>query len=197
MPPSLPDSLPDTFTFREALAAGVTKYRLHALRAADVVEQVSHGLYRRVGARHLVDLDWLEIARRAPRATLCLGTALAHHGLSDANPPSIDVALPAKSWQPKVNAQVTWHLFARTTFDVGREVSQVDSTTSIGIYSAERSIVDAFRLSYREGQDVAYTALRRWLRRSGSSPAVLYQTARLFPQTTKSIGKALEILQYE
>jgi predicted transcriptional regulator of viral defense system len=193
----LPEALPDTFTYREALTAGVTKHHLYALRAAQAIEPIGRGLYRRATASNLVDLDQLEIARRAPRATLCLATALAYHQLTDANPAAIDVALPAGSRRPAVTAPVAWHLFSRETFDVGRDALPIDAETSIGIYNAQRSIIDAFRLRHREGEDLAYIALRRWLRRPGSSPAVLYDMARQFPRTIKPITRALEILQYD
>jgi hypothetical protein len=193
----LPPSLPDTFSYGEALAAGVTKHHLYALREAHAIEPIGRGLYRRASASHLVDLDRLEIARRAPRATLCLTTALAVHQLTDANPAVLDVALPAGSRRPVVAAPVAWHLFSKATFDVGRETLPVDAGTHIGVYSAPRSIIDAFRLRHREGEDIAYTALRRWLRRPGSSPAVLHDMARHFPKTLKSVTRALEILQYD
>lgn len=50
--------------------------------------------FRRADTAGGADPDLLEIAYRAPHATLCLTTALARHGLSDAIPARIDVALP-------------------------------------------------------------------------------------------------------
>jgi hypothetical protein len=117
--------------------------------------------------------------------------------LTDANPAVLDVALPAGSRRPVVAAPVSWHLFGQATFDIGRETLPVDADTDIGVYSAQRSIIDAFRLRQREGEDVAYTALRRWLRQPGSSPAALHDMARQFPRTLKPITRALEILQYD
>lgn len=194
---TLPDRLPPTFTYREALAAGLTRHRLYLLRDAGLIERVTYGLYRRADAADLGDLDLLEIAHRARRATLCLTTALVQHRLTDANPATTDVALPAGSHRPKVTAPVTWHLFDPATFDIGRDTMPVDARTRIGIYNPQRCIIDAFRLRHREGDDLAYVALRRWLRRPGNSPAALYDMTRYFPKTTKLITRALEMLQYE
>ena len=83
------------------------------------------------------------------------------------------------------------------TFDVGRVTLPVVAGVSVGMYNPERSIIDAFRLRHLEGEDLAYIALRRWLRRSGSSPAALYEMARQFPRALRTIAKALEILQYD
>jgi predicted transcriptional regulator of viral defense system len=43
-----------------------------------------------------VDDDLVEIAERVSRATLCLETALALHGLIDAIPAAIDIAVPRR-----------------------------------------------------------------------------------------------------
>jgi hypothetical protein len=43
---------------------------------------------------------------------------------------------------------VRWHLFATETFDLGREVIELDGGFTIGRYSPERSIVDAYRLRH-------------------------------------------------
>src|SRR5262245_49903181 len=117
------------------MASGLSKRRLYAMRDAGLIDPVARGLYRRRLAHSPVDLDLLEIARRARSATLCLTTALAHHELTDANPPSIDVALPARTHRPRVTAPVTWHMFDRTTFEVGRAEMSVDPDTTIGIYN--------------------------------------------------------------
>ncbi len=191
------DGLPATFSYREAMAVGLTKRRLYALRDDGLIEPIARGLYRRVDAEAMADLGLIEIARRAPRATLCLTTALAHHDLTDANPAAIDVALPAHAHRPAVAAPVTWHMFDRATFDVGRGELPVESETTIGIYNSERCIIDAFRLRHREGDDLAYIALRRWLRRRGNSPSTLVAMTRSFPTTTTPITRALEILQHD
>jgi predicted transcriptional regulator of viral defense system len=192
------DDLPATFTYAEAIAAGLTKHRLYALRDAGLIESIARGLYRRTTTTEAVDLDLIEIARRAPQATLSLTSALAHHQLTDAIPATTNVALPRGAHRPVTTTPVTWHQFDRATFDVGRQTIQVAANTDIGVYSAERSIIDAFRLRHREGDELAYSALRRWLRRRGSSPGALHDMAkRHFPKTAQVIRRALEILQYE
>lgn len=189
--------LPATFSYREAMAAGLTRRRLYALRDDGLIEPIARGLYRRVNAEDAVDLGLIQIARRAPRATLCLTTALAHHDLTDANPATIDVALPARAHRPAVAAPVTWHMFDRVTFDIGRDELPIDDETAIGIYNQERCIIDAFRLRHREGDDLAYIALRRWLRHRGNSPSTLVAMTHSFPTTTTPITRALEIMQHD
>lgn len=164
------------------------------MRHAGVIKQLGRGLFRRADAAADDDPDLLEIAHRAPAATLCLTTALARHGLSDAIPARIDVALPRGQRRPSTQAPVMWHAFAPDTFDIGRDELALADQERIGLYSAERCIIDAFRLRHLEGPETAVTALRRWLRRPGSQPATLLAMARAFPNAEPALRAALEIL---
>lgn len=185
--------LQQPFTYAQARAAGLSKYRFYQLRDRGEIEQLGHGLYRRA-ADELPDLELLELAIRAPRATLCLTTALVRHGLSDAIPTAADVALPRGTRAPVTTAPVEWHSFEVATFDVGRGVLRLNKAREIGLYSAERSIIDAFRLRGREGSELGLDALKRWLRQAGNQPAGLLHLARQFPRSTKAIQHALEVL---
>lgn len=55
---------------------------------------------------------------------------------------------------------------------------------ALHIYSAERSIVDGFRLRGREGHELANEALKRWLRKPGAQPAKLLAIASSLPRST-------------
>jgi hypothetical protein len=186
--------LPIVFTYTEARQLDISRRRLDRLRDAGLIERIGRGLYRRVDASSPADPDLVEIARRASSATLCLTTALARHGLTDEIPATIDVALPRGRRHPAVAAPVTWHTFDATTFSLGRTELLLDPETSIGLYGPERSIIDAARLSHREGPELARGALKRWLRRRGSSPAELLTLATHFPQALPMLRNALEIL---
>jgi len=80
------------------------------------------------------------------------------------------------------------------TFALGREELDVGHGLALGLYSAERSLVDLIRLRHREGTDVAWDALRRWLRRRGSKPAGLLKMAAHFHGAERALRHALEIV---
>jgi hypothetical protein len=84
--------------------------------------------------------------------------------------------------------------FDRRTFHIGLSEVAVGDGLAIGLYGPDRSIIDTLRLRHREDSEVAYAALRRWLRRRGSSPASLLATARHFPQVERAIRHALEVI---
>ncbi|WHT21664.1 hypothetical protein N8J89_11535 [Crossiella sp. CA-258035] len=186
--------LPSPFTYNDARGQGMSDRRLYALRDSGAIEPIGWGLFHWAHDGQLTDPDLLEIAVRAPEATLCLSSALARHGLTDQIPATIDVALPRGHTRPKVRAPVSWHLFAPETFAVGRERLALDQRHHIGIYNAERCLVDAFRLRRWEGPELGNEALRRWLRRPDTQPSSLLSMAREFPLAEKPLRQALEVL---
>jgi predicted transcriptional regulator of viral defense system len=185
--------LSDTFRYREAREAGLSDGRIYRLRDAGAIVAVGGGVYRWADAP-VADLDLIEIAERVPRATLCLETALARHGLIDSIPVAIDIAIPRGNTRPVLKAPRRLHQFDRQSFDLGREALDVGARTPIGIYSAERSIVDVIRIRHLQGADLAWEALRRWLRKPGRSPAQLIELAEHFAGAEPAIRTALEVL---
>ncbi len=185
--------LPSVFTYTLARAAGISAERLYAYRDQGLVEQLGRGLYRWADAPG-IDGDLLEIAYRAPRGTLCLLTALARHNLTDTIPHRIDVAIPRGMRIPALRTVIKVHVFDKRTFDLGRDAIDVGEGLKIGLYSAERSLVDVIRLRHREGAEVAWEALRRWLRRRGAKPATLIEMAKHFHGAERAVRQALEIV---
>jgi hypothetical protein len=183
-------SLPETFRYSEALDH-ISERRLRRLIDDGSVTALSRGLYRR--SDWFGDEDLIEIAAKAPRATLCLRSALARHELIDDIPAQIDIAIPRGAWTPKTTAPVRWRHFDPETFELGRRQLDIEGGREIGLYSAERSIIDAFRMRHIEGADLANEALKRWLRRGGQ-PSELLHMARSFPRTQTVLRETLEIL---
>lgn len=172
---------------------GLSDRRLRELVAAGALLRLGHGVYRRADAP-LADEELIEVAARAPDATLCLMTALSHHDLTDRIPTRIHVALPCGRRAPRVRAHVQWHRFDAATFAVGRDALDLGDGLTIGLYGPERCIIDAFRLRHLVGEDVAVEALRRWLRRQGSTPSSLLMLARAFPKAAPSLRATLQVL---
>jgi len=186
--------LPATFRFADARRAGLSKRAIYRLRDTGQLQALGAGLYRRADGEQTADVDLIAVARRAPRATLCLTTALARHELTDAIPAALDIALPRGTRAPRVSVPVAWHFFDRKTFELGRQRVSLEAGTEIGIYSPERCIVDAFRMKGSIGPDLGRASLRAWLRGRGSQPVSLLTMARSFPRCEPAIRGALELL---
>ena len=187
------DRLGPVFRWSDAHEAGLSDPVLYGLVDAGRVERVSHGLYRRAEV-DVADLDLVVIAAANDRATLCLASALARHDLTDRIPSEIDVALPRGTRAPKVAAPARWHQFARSTFDLGRAVVSLDGGFDLGLYSPERSIVDAYRLRHLEGEELGREALKAWLARRGSQPSRLLEVAGSFPKALPRLREDLRVL---
>ncbi|MDH6277787.1 putative transcriptional regulator of viral defense system [Aurantimicrobium minutum] len=186
--------LAPVFTLEDARAAGLTRDQVYSLLERDEIERVGRGVY--VCPEVLQPAFTALAVATAIRedATLCLTSALVHHDLSDAIPLASDIALPRGTHQPIGLSNVSWHSFDPATFPIGREHADAGGGAKVAIYSAERSIVDTFRLMHQEGSDVAYEALRRWLRRRGNTPTGLLKVAGSFPKALPRIRQALEVL---
>lgn len=192
MPTVAAEDMPAIFTHADARSRGVSDRVLYGWRDQGLVEQLARGIF--VQPDLPADPDLIEIAVRAPDATLCLTTALARHELVDDIPPTIDIALPRSRRAPRTTAPVTWHRFDEDTFDIGRDELTVFGELTINIYDPARSIVDAFRLRHLYGDDLAVDAVRRWLAQQGNQPSELLDIARHFPAAEPSLRRVLQVL---
>ena len=77
---------------------------------------------------------------------------------------------------------------------LGRGVIRAGDDLTLGLYSAERSLIDMVRLRHREGTEIAWEALRHWLRRNDARPAALLEMARSFHGAQSAVHHALEVV---
>jgi hypothetical protein len=183
----------EIFTFEEGRAAGLSRRCIYALRDAGELVALGGGLYRRADAP-LADLDLIEIAERTSRGTLCLESALVRHGLIDSIPLATEIAIARGDHRPGLRAAHRFHTFDPDTFNLGRDVLDVGARRPLGIYSPERCLIDVVRLRHRNGTDVAWEALRRWLELPGRNPGALLRMAGQFRGAEPALRQALEIL---
>lgn len=177
----------------KAERAGLSRSGLYRAAREGQLERIARGIYVPADAP-AADWDWIEAATRRRDTTICLASALAHHDLTDAIPAALDVAIPRGSRTPASTGAIAWHQFDRATFGIGREEIPIPGTDqSIGIYSPERSITDAFRLRGDVGYELARDALKEWLRRGGK-PARLMEIASRLPRAKSPVLQALEAL---
>ena len=185
--------LPDAFSREQAAGLGLSDWALARLTNEGFLERPGRGLYTKQSSTSS-DPDLLAIATRTSHATLCLRSALSHHGLSDDIPTQIDIAIPAGTRPPSLHLPVAWHRFDAATFTLGRENLPLGNNLTIGLFSPERCIVDAFRLRRLEGSELGNEALKRWLSQTGTRPETLLNLAKVFPGVQRPLRTALEIL---
>ena len=171
--------LPPTFTTRDAHAQHLWPRDLATLRSAEVIYELSRGVWRKTEAPTAEHLDLLAVTRRAPQAIVCLTTALAVHELTDEIPTTVHIAVSRGAHRPHITyPMVTVSEFDPATFPLGRQDYEVSPGETVPIYSPARSVADAMRLRHRLGQTLALQALRRYLHSPQARPGELLELAR-------------------
>ncbi|MFT0846679.1 type IV toxin-antitoxin system AbiEi family antitoxin domain-containing protein [Actinomycetaceae bacterium L2_0104] len=190
-----PATLPDLLSYDDLATQGLTRHGLNRLLESGEFERIAPGLFLRSELTDDTTAAWIAIATKRPNATLCLLTALSLHELTDEIPARSDIAIP-RGTQPVTvhHAPIAWHRFDTETFDIGRAEHRLPGGSSIGLYAAERTLIDLFRLRHAWGSDLALDSLKRWLRGRGNSPGSLLTMAECFPKARPAIHHALEVL---
>lgn len=188
-------TLPDLLSYEDLSTQGLTRYGLDRLIESGDFERIAPGLFLRSGLADDTTAAWIAVATKRPNAMLCLLTALSLHELTDEIPARSDIAIP-RGTQPVTvrHAPISWHRFDADTFSIGRTEHALPEGSSIGLYSAERTLIDLFRLRHTWGSDLALGALKQWLHQRGNSPSSLLTMAEDFPTARPAIQQALEVL---
>ncbi len=82
-----------TIRTAEAIAAGIHPQTLYSLRDTGNLEQISRGLFRLAKLEPISNPDLVTMVLRIPRATVCLVSALAFHGITTQIPHEVSIAL--------------------------------------------------------------------------------------------------------
>ncbi len=186
------DILPSAFTLTNAREAGLRKDQIYGLLAEGQIERIGRGVFVKAGELDPAFESLAAATAVQPASTMCLTSALVYHGLSDDIPTQSDIALPRGARHPAGFEHVSWHSFDPDTFLIGRD--ELDGNVGLFIYSAERTVIDTFRLAHQVGMETAVEAFQRWVRQRGNYPAKLLEMSESFPKAYRSLRKVLEIL---
>jgi predicted transcriptional regulator of viral defense system len=181
------------FRSGEAVAAGVSWRDLYALRDAGKIIELSRGMFQ-FADQNVQHVDYVAVCARVPDGTICLNSALTYWDLTDEIPRKVHVAVPAGAHRPTIDYPPTQvHVFAADTFDLGRQEVVGEAGERFWISDRERTVVDVFRLRHLAGDDLAYSALREYLR-SRPKLARLAEVAQAL-RAWGPMSDALQVLQ--
>lgn len=167
------------FRVSEAVKVGVSRSTLYRLRGGGELVAAGRGVLQLPDAGMGMLSGLAVVAARAPEGTICLNSALAYWDLTDESPAQVHLAVPRSAHRPVIEQPPTRvHVFNAANFNLERQQVRTDADEPFWIYSAERSIVDAMRMSRWVGRDVALHALGRYLNRPDANPAHLAELAR-------------------
>lgn len=183
------------FRSKEAVAAGVSWRDLYDLRDEGDVLELSRGLFQLAEASGIGNIDFVAVCARAPHGMIAVPSALSYWDLTDTIPSRVHLAVPEGAHRPAIDhPPTTVHVFRAATFDLGRIEIREEAGERFWITDRERTVVDAFRLRHRLGEDEAHRALRRYLAQPRPKLARLADLARQLRVSTP-VRSALRVLQ--
>lgn len=157
----------------ELRAAGVTAPTLARMTADGETLRLGRGVYQAshadMGAQH----DLAQVALRAPKAVICLVSALAFHGLTDQLSGKVWIAIGAKDWAPVVDfPPIKVVRFADRLLEQGVETHEIEGVP-VRVFGVAKTVADCFRFRSTVGITVALEGLQEALRQRKASPAEL------------------------
>ena len=183
------------FRSKDAVAAGVAWRDLYALRDRGDVVELSRGLFQLAEASGIGNIDFVAVCARAPQGMIALDSALSYWDFTDDIPARVHLAVPEGSHRPTIDhPPTTVHVFRAATFELGRIEVRGGGGERFWITDRERTVVDAFRLRHRLGEDAANRALRRYLAQPRPKLARLVDLAGQLRVSTP-VRSALGVLQ--
>lgn len=145
---------------RELSAAGVPPRMLSRMAAGGRLRRVGRGLYTGIEAAPSAHQSVIEVTKQAPKAVVCLLSALEIHEVGVQAPFEVWIALPAGTHAPRgTGTAIRVTRFSGAAFSEGIETVTLDGAP-VRVYSLAKTITDCFKLRSKVGLDVALEALR-------------------------------------
>ena len=163
----------------EAVQYGVHPRTLYQLRDSGDLQTLSRGVYRLSELDEPSEPDLVIIAKRIPRAVICLVSALAYHELTTQVPHTISIALPKGAETPRVtHPPITVHRFSEEALNQGIETHQIDGV-AVHVYCPEKTLADCFKFRNKLGMDIVLEGLKLYRSRKRVNVEQLMAYARV------------------
>ena len=150
---------------RDLVAEGIRPETVSRLVREGVAIRQARGLYQSanapIDARHML----AEAATLAPKAVICLGSALQFHDLTLQRPSAVWMAIDRAGWKPTATyPPMRFVRFSGPLLGEGVEHHKIEGAV-VSVFDAAKSVVDCFRYRNKLGLDLALEGLREGLQR--------------------------------
>jgi len=136
-----------------------TRY-LTRMVASGELARLSRGLYGLATAEWSLQHSLAEVAKRNPRAVICLISALNYHEIGTQLPHEVWIAIPAGTRANRLDSvTLRTFKFSGKSYAEGIETHDVEGVP-VKIYSPAKTVADIFKMRNKVGFDVAIEALR-------------------------------------
>lgn len=179
--------------FTDILLGGFHPDSLYALIKEGKVRKISRGTY----ALSAYDMgrypDLAAVAIRAPRAVVCLVSALYFHEVTAEIPSRIDLAIPVRTHAYRIKyPPVRFYRFDRKSWEAGITEMEVKGL-KIRVYNLAKTLADCFKFRNKIGADVAREALKTALSEKKVKPQEIMRYAAVC-RVDKIVKPLLEAL---
>lgn len=139
---------------------GISREYLIRLYKEGHLSRIGRGLYTLPDFLGSEAIDLAEVSKRAPRAVVCLISALGFYNLTTQIPHEVWIAIENRDWKPKINyPPVRVVRFSGESFQYGISEHILDGV-KVKIYSPAKTLVDCFKFRNKIGLDVAIEAAK-------------------------------------
>lgn len=147
---------------KEALAAGIHRRTLYAMKKEREVVMLSRGVFRLADLPPLENPDIATVAKRIPQGVVCLISALALHKLTTQIPHEVHLAIERGRASSRIDyPPVKFYRFGKAAYKAGLEVHTIDGVP-VKVYSPEKTLADCFKYRNRIGINIFQEALKAY-----------------------------------
>ncbi len=159
--------------------AGFHKSTLSALAHSGQIQKVTRGFYRLSAGTSLSNPDLVTVSIKAPKAIICLISALSFHEATDEIPRQVDLAVLEGSRFYRIDyPPVQFYHFAKNAWEAGVKEHKMDGYT-VRIYCLAKTVADCFKFRSKIGIDVAHKALKNAVLDKRIAPAEIMRYAKI------------------
>jgi predicted transcriptional regulator of viral defense system len=164
---------------RDLEKAGIPRNYLGRLVKRGQLHKVERGLYTADTAAPTEHLSLLEVSYKAPKAVICLLSALRFHEIGTQMPSEVWIAIDVKARAPRITHPAARIVrFSGPALRFGVQQHHADGEV-IRVYTPAKTIADCFKFRHKIGTDVALEALRDGYRQKKASMNDLWEAAKV------------------
>ncbi len=163
----------------EAEKAGIHNRTLYYMLDNGYIDKLERGLYQLSDKETLSNSDLVIVAKKIPKARICLISALVYHEMTSEIPHKVHIALPATSRNPRLeHPPIKVYLFCGESLTKGVKRHKSDGV-EINVYNPAKTIADCFKFRNKIGLDIAIEALENGINEGKASYADIIKYAKI------------------
>lgn len=164
---------------RDLDAANIPRNYLTRLVQRGKVQKLERGLYAASELPITENISLVQVTQKAPKAVICLLSALRFHEIGTQAPHAVWIAIDVKAWAPHIKSPAVQVVrFSGDALHFGIQEKRITGGT-IRVFSPAKTVADCFKFRNKIGTDVALEALRDSYRQRKTTMNDLWEAAKV------------------